>query len=85
MLGETTGCKCVPWIVRRSPEQMIGFRSDRQRATSQFEGGYTRRATVAESQSAPVNWTVRRLLSSAPAAIASTMSQTSPHPTLYAL
>jgi hypothetical protein len=73
-------------------DQIIGFRSNRhtpEHASSQRGGGHTCRAIVAESQPshqpAHVNWIVRRLLSSAPAAIARIMSQTSTHPKLYAL
>jgi hypothetical protein len=79
-------------VETNSTEQIIGFRSNRhtpERASPQRGGGYTCRAIVAESQPshqpAHVNRIVRHSLSSAPAAIARIMSQTSAHPKLYAL
>ena len=75
-----------------SAERVVGFRSNRhtpERASPWRRGGCTRLAIVAESQPshqpAHVNWNVRCLLFSAPAAIARTVSQTSMHPRLYAL
>ena len=96
--GPTAHCLCSALlgtgdcVETNSTEQIIGFPSNRhtpEHASTRRGGGYTCRAIVAESQPshqpAHVNWIVRRLLSSAPAAIARTMSQTSMHPKLYRL